>query len=378
MNVAVLGAGYAGATCARLLDEAEGVDVTWISQDDRHVLVHEAHRAIRDPSLEGVLSVPVEEIATSRFVEATVEGVDFNEKRVETTEGDVGYDVVVVAIGQRTADYGINGVRKHGLTLKSIGDAVRIRSSAKDIIRQSGGDAVVGGAGLTGVQVAGELVEFLDSYPGSHLGRNDYTVTLVEAADEVLPNEDDDLRAAVKKQLRRKGVGARTGNSVSGVDSDAVHLSSGEELSYDTFVWAGGLAPHDVDTDGAPEGERDAISVDNFLRVEGYEDAFAVGDAAHVVDRAGEEAPPTAWGARQQAKLVAENVRRKADGRALREYRLRDPGTLVSVGDSVAGKVAGNVVTGRTARTLKRGAVVRHLSETAGVGEGIRSALSDL
>ena len=368
----VLGAGYAGATCAHILD-GDVDELVWISEDDFHFVVHESHRLVRDPSLEKHLVVPVEEIVSSdcEFVEATVESVSFKDHVVETEAGNVPYDYLVVAFGQRTADYGIPGVREHGLTLKSREDAYAIRDAAKRV--HDGGRVVVGGGGLSGIQVAGELAEMFEKRAESP------SVVVVEALDRVLPGADEDLRAAIERKMRKKGIVTRTSDPVVEATADELRLESGEVLAHDALVWTAGLAPHDVETYPSPEnGKRGAFAVDSKLRFKGQERVFAAGDAAYVVDAEGDEAPATAWAARQEADVVAENVVRASRGKPLKEYRVRNPGTLVSVGNATVGKVGGQVLEGVPARVLKRGAAARHITQTAGAGRGVKSALADL
>ncbi|MDZ7687111.1 MAG: FAD-dependent oxidoreductase [Halobacteriales archaeon] len=370
MRTVILGAGYAGATCAHLLDDKID-ELVWVSEDDYHFVVHEAHRLVREPSLEGTLRIPVDEIASCDFVEARVESVEFDERVVETDAGTVPYDRLVVAFGQRTADYGIDGVRQHGLTLKSLDDARAIRATAERV--PDGGRVVVAGGGLSGIQVAGELAEMFDARAKSP------SVVVVEALDRVMPEADEDLRAAIERKMRKKGIVTRTGDAVVEATTDEVHFESGETLAHDALVWTAGLAPQDVETRPPPEnGRRGAFAVEPTLRVKGHERVFAVGDAAYVVDVEGNEAPPTAWAARQQGSLVAENVVRASRAKPLKEYRMRNPGTLVSVGDATVGKVAGQVIEGVPARVLKRGAAVRHIAQTSGAERGVKSVLADL
>jgi len=375
MRTVVLGAGYAGATCAHLLDD-EIDELVWVSEDNFHFVVHEAHRLVRDPSLEKHLVVPVEEIVSSDcdFVEAKVESVRFDDRVVETDAGNVPYDYLVVAFGQRTADYGIPGVREHGLTLKSLDDAYAIRDAAERV--PDGGRVVVGGGGLSGIQVAGELAEMFEKRAKSP------SVVVVEALDRVLPGADDDLRAAIERKMRKNGIVTRTSDPVVKATADELRLESGDVLEYDALVWTAGLAPQDVDilkTRVSTEREtREALNVEPTLRVEGQERVFAAGDVAHVIDAEGDKAPATAWAARQEAQVVAGNVVRASRAKPLKEYKIRNPGTLVSVGNATVGKVGGQVIEGVPARVLKRGAAARHITQTSGTERGIRSALADL
>ncbi|MDY6780750.1 MAG: FAD-dependent oxidoreductase, partial [Halobacteria archaeon] len=285
------------------------------------------------------------------------------------------YDYLVVALGQRTADYGIPGVLDHGLTLRSLEDAYAIRNAAKRIVTKGGGRVVVGGAGLSGVQVAGELVDLFEKR-GLSLG--DYSVKLVEALEDVMPNQDPDLRAEVERLLRSKGVVTETGNPVREVTEDSVDLDTGGSVPYDLFVWTGGLTSHGFEV--RPEHERrkrDAFAVRPTLESVDHDGVFFVGDAGYTeVD--GIQVPATAWAAYDEGETAARNIVRSIEDEPLHRFELDDPGTLVSVGREAVGKVGGRVVTGKAAEQLKKGAAVRHITRVAGPRRGAESFFADL
>jgi NADH dehydrogenase len=136
-NVVVLGSGYAGAGAVKSLEShLDGrADVTWISDVDYHLVLHESHRCIRDPSVREKVTIPVEEVKSpsTTFRQATVAGVDTDERVVELEDGsDVSYDYLLVGIGSRTAFFGIDGLREHALTLKSLDDALGIHDAVSE------------------------------------------------------------------------------------------------------------------------------------------------------------------------------------------------------------------------------------------------------
>src|SRR6056297_1842993 len=135
-KVVVLGAGYAGAGAIKQLEEElTNADITWVSDNDYHLVLHEAHRVIRDPRVKDKITLPVSDIKSpgTRFVQDTVTGVDTDERTVELEGGDdVDYDYLLVGLGSKTAYYGIPGLDENSLTLKSLDDALQIHEAVAD------------------------------------------------------------------------------------------------------------------------------------------------------------------------------------------------------------------------------------------------------
>jgi len=352
MLVAVFGAGYAGLALARKLERTLPVDAELVVVDESpdHVVQHELHRVVRRPGLADDISVALTDVLDCTVRQATVIGLDADagEATIETADGSeelLEYDVGAVCLGARTAFYGLEGVREHATPLKRLDDAREIRA---DFLELDDGDrVVVGGAGLSGVQVAGELAVLGDEESV------DADVCLLEQAPEVAPSFPESFQRAVHDALLDAGVDVRTHTGVSDADGDAITLESGEELGYDQFVWTGGIQ-------GSPAMDDDRPVVRADLRL--GEATFAVGDAARVVDTDGEAVPASASAAIREADVAADNVaalvehRRNGGGGfepRLARYRFNVPGWLVSVGDDAVAKVGPTVLTGTPAMALK-------------------------
>lgn len=130
-QIVVLGSGYAGTGSVLSLEEHLDADaqITWVSDVDHHLVLHEAHRCIRDPSLRQKITFPAADIAgrQTEFLQARVEAVDQESQAVELESGEMlEYDYLVVGIGSQTAFFGIDGLEEHALTLKSLEDALSI------------------------------------------------------------------------------------------------------------------------------------------------------------------------------------------------------------------------------------------------------------
>ncbi|WP_435347505.1 NAD(P)/FAD-dependent oxidoreductase [Haloarchaeobius sp. HRN-SO-5] len=372
-KVVVLGAGYAGAGTVKDLQEQVGgsVELTWVADVDYHLVLHESHRVIRDPSVRDKITIPVGEIAdpSTEFIKDEVTGLDTEERVVELASGeDVDYDYVVVAFGSQTAYYGIPGLADNSLTLKNLDDALAIheavKDAAEDATRDDRAQVVVGGAGLSGIQSAGEIAEFRDKH------RAPMDIYLVEALEEIFPPGDAEVQGALRKRLLEKDIEILTNDPITEAEEDVIHFDEREPLDYDVFLWTGGITGHDC-MDGVDiENEHNRLNAQMDFQTSD-ERVFAVGDSA-VVDQPGERpAPPTAQAAWQAAEVVAENVVREMNGQHLKTWTHEDKGTVVSVGETaVAHDVFFSPVTtfgGFPAKTLKKGIAARWIADLTSV-----------
>ncbi len=369
MNVLVLGAGYAGVTVARRLERslADDVALTVVDESDRHLLVHELHRLVRRPGMERTITVPYGDLfSRAEFVRGRVVDVDDEAGRATLEDGSaLPYDFAAVCLGAETAYYDLPGVEAHATPLKRLRDARAIRERFLDLLAVGEGRVVVGGAGLSGVQVAGELAALAADADGAGA----VEVVLVEQAPTVAPGFPDHFSSAVRSALAEQGVDVRTGTAVTGVTADEVELADGS-LGYDQLVWTGGIRGPAALGDERP-------TVPGTLRA--GERTFVVGDAARAVDRDGEVLPATAQAAVAQARVAARNIERlleRAGDGATFEPRLATVdfsprGWIVSVGDGAVAQVGPLVLRDRAALALKATVGVGYLSSVGAVREAV-------
>jgi len=347
MRAAVLGGGYAGVAVARRLEGSLDDDVDLLVVDDTgtHLVQHELHRVVRRPSVADDIELPITDLLDdAEVVEGHVASVDADEGVAELADGEVvDYDAGALCLGAAAAFHGLEGIREHGTPLKSIGDALEIRERFLDVC-SADGHAVVGGAGLSGVQVAGELVALADELDA------DPTVTLLEQEGQIAPRFEASFAGAVRRALEALGVDVRTGTTVDRANPDAISLADGDAVAYDQLVWTGGIRGPD-----AVGGERPVVDAD--LRVGAA--TVGAGDAVRIVDDTGEAVPASAQAAVRTAQTAATNARLLLEGGEgvfgprLERFRFESPGWLVSVGDGAVGQVGPTVVTGAAAKALK-------------------------
>jgi len=400
MRVAVLGAGYAGLTLARKLESSipTETDLVVVDESETHVVQHELHRVVRRPFVAEDISVPLTDLLDCEIRQATVTDVDA-EAGVARLDGaaDLSYDVGAVCLGAETAFYDIPGLQDHATPLKRLDHARQIRKRYLDVLAEDG-CVVVGGAGLSGIQVAGELAAMADGRDDTETaiegqpedsaadgGRQgglpddgDPEIVLLEQLDSVAPNFPENFQRAVHEQLTERGVDVRTNAGVEAVAAETLTLATGEELTYDQLVWTGGIRGP-----AALGNERPVVRSD--LRLTG--DTFVVGDAGKVVDTNGEAVPASAQAAIREARTAAKNIAALVEHRRddsggfepqLERYSFDSLGWLVSVGDGAVAHVGGTVLTGKAALALKTSVGAGYLGSVGAVENAVELVQEEL
>ncbi|RDZ61625.1 NADH dehydrogenase FAD-containing subunit [Haloferax sp. Atlit-12N] len=394
-QVVVLGSGYAGAGAVKTLEEELGHDaqLTWVAEHDYHLVLHEVHRCIRDPSVESSIAIPVDDVKadSTDFVKGRASDVNVDDRVVELEGGDtVDYDYLLVAIGSSTAFFGIEGLEEFAHQLKGLDDAREIhqdiKEAAADASRDDPAQVVIGGAGLSGIQTAAEVAEYRDT------NRAPIDIKLVEGMDEIFPGNDPELQGALRRRVEDLDIDILTGDFISKVDEETVFIGGGEdeapeELDYDVLVWTGGIT-------GQPEASDVELEQDErshrFFAEEDFQTSddrvFAVGDCALVEQGPDSVAPPTAQAAWDAADVAGENIARAIAGKPLKRWTFTDKGTVISIGhDAVAhgvkfpvvGEFPVNVFGGPLARTLKKGIAANWIADVTSPKRAL-SAWNDL
>jgi NADH dehydrogenase len=370
MRVVVFGGGYAGLVAVTRLERRLPNDAELVFVDPRptHLVKHELHRVVRRPAVGEAISVPFDSILDrARIREERIVDLDPDEGRA-IFEGDdvLSYDAGVVAIGARPAYYGLPGVEANSTPLDSVAHAKAIGEQMNGLIDRDEGTVIVGGAGLAGVQVAGELAEMANGTAVS--------VLLLEQADRVASQVSPRFSRAIDERLQAVGVQVETSQTVERATADTIELASGQELPFDRFVWTGGIAGRH-----ALGGERPQVRADLRLG----DRTFAAGDAVRVVDQDGELAAATAQAAVGMAPIAADNAKRRAVeggggfGPSYRRYRDDSSGLVVTVGDETVAQVGPSILSGPPAKALKSLVGTRYLSTAGAIEEGVSVARTE-
>ncbi len=352
-RIVVVGAGFGGLRAARALARAP-VDVTLLDRRNYHLfqpLLYQVATAGLSPE---DIARPVRAILRRqrnlRFRLAEVRHVDLSARRLETSAGAVGYDVLILAVGGATHWFGLESVERHAFGLKSIEEAVALRNHVLRMFemgvqepdpdrRRAMLTFVIAGGGPTGVESAGalsELIRLVLRKDYRELDLVEVRVVLLEASDRLLAPMPERLQRVTAEILWRKHVEVRFGAKVVEYDGERVVLQSGEMIPARTLLWAAGARAAPLAQDlGAAQGGGGRVVVRPTLQLPDHDEVFVVGDAAWLeVD--GAPLPMLAPVARQQAAQAAANALRLLRGEALRPFRYRDPGSLATIGRNAA------------------------------------------
>ncbi len=348
-----MGTGFGGLNAARALRRAP-VQVVLVDRNNYHLfqpLLYQVATAGLEPEeIARPARVILRHQKNFDFRMVDVTRVDLAAKRLETSDGPIAYDYLVLAYGGETNFFGLESMRIHGLGLKDVPDAVEIRNRVLTCFEQAMLEPdpeqrralltfIVVGGGPTGVEMAGALSELIrlvlvKDYP--RLNIKDVRILLLEATDKLLATMPERLREAAGKTLWRKYVEVRFGATVADYDGKQIRLKSGEVIPAHTVIWAAGVRAAPLSTAlGLQPGRQGRIPVEPTLQVPGHPEVFIIGDAAYR-EQDGAPLPMVAPVAIQMGKSVARNIPRLIRGQPLEPFRYRDQGTLATIGRNAA------------------------------------------
>ena len=413
-RIVIVGGGAAGLELAARLSRRRGRrrhDILLVDRNRTHIwkpLLHEVAAGALDANIDEVGYRAHCHRWGYSYVHGTLDSVDtagrtiriaplLDEDGSELIAGhDLAYDVLVLAFGSVTNDFGTPGVAEHCLFLDSRAQADRFRDKllnhclrvSRAMTHHADPDAHVRiaiiGAGATGVELAAELFNAADALGDLGLETFDaarLAVTLIEAGPRILPALPERLADAARRELEKLGVRVATGLQVSEVTAHEIVTAGGERIGAELKVWAAGVkaTPIAGALAGLELNRIGQIIVSPTLQSLSDGRVFAIGDCASCqLPGAARTVPPRAQAAHQMASSVADNIRRLLADEPLRDFVYRDKGSLVSlsrystVGNLMGGLAGGALaIEGRIARFVYTSLYRMHLIAIHGWPKGL-------
>jgi NADH dehydrogenase len=397
-NVLIAGGGFGGAHTARQLERLLP------KQSARLMLVNDVNFLLYTPFLPeaaaGTLEprhvvTPLREILKRTFLRlGAVTAHDPAARTVEirTHDGETQeqrYDQLVLALGSVSRLLPVPGL-ENAIGFKSLADAIWLRNHLVETLEAANASEdperrqelltyVFVGGGYAGLEALAELQDFaadaMDSYPRARLQGMRWI--LVEATDRVLPEIDLKLAEYAARELRGRGIDIRLGTRLESAEPDAVTLTTGERIPTRTVVWTTGVAPHPSLAElSVPLDARGRVVVDRYMRVEGMDAVWAIGDCAAVPDPSAGMArpsPPTAQHAIRQGRTVARNVAAELGVGKAEPFGYRNRGAFVNLGRYKAVARLGRLTfSGFPAWWMTR---TYHMSQIPGAARKIRAVV---
>lgn len=349
-HVVVVGAGFAGLSATSELAK-EGFRVTLIDRHPYNTFQPLLYQVATGGLNAGDVTYSLRYFAARhrrvRFRRAAVRGIDHDAREVLCDDGvRVGYDYLIVGTGITTNHFGIPGAAEYTMSMYTRAEALRVRDTifgSMEIIagmsepRTGAFSIVVVGGGATGVEMAGQLAELkTEALPATYpeLNPEQVRVVLVEMGEVLLAPFDDSLRQYARHQLEKRGVEVRLNTAISEVHPDRVDLKDGSSMPVDLVIWAAGVSGSPLLREwGLPIGRGGRIEVTEDLRVVGFENAFAIGDASLTVDN---PLPQLAQPAIQTGKFAARQIARLHRGLDTQAFTYHNKGTMATIGRGAA------------------------------------------
>ena len=362
-KIVVLGAGVAGLRIAKKLKKElrpGEADLLLVDQNDYHQLLYRLHKVCNYEYEEKDIVIPLQRLTKGiTFKKATVETITLESDAIKTENGEIPYDILIVAMGSHPAYFNIEGIRENSLTLGNYDDAKEIRHRLFDLFKKAEQEntppnIIVGGAGFTGIELAGELCDCLEKlYNQYSIQKPEKLFSIVEALPTILPGWDEKLIETGMEFLEKKKIELILNNPIVKVGEKEIILKDGTTLNPDLFIWTGGV-------EGDPacgkkfEIKSRRIIVNKTLQYFNF-DVFVAGDLACTLNQEGKPMPPNAHIAMMQADIVVNNIISMLRNKPFKHYKYEHAGEIVTFGNTYAeGEVFGIRLWGLPAKMMKQ------------------------
>lgn len=363
-HVIILGCGFGGLAAARELARSD-VRITLIDRSNHHLFQPLLYQVATAGLSAPAISAPIRHILASQAnlttIMAAVEAIDVGRRVVRLEDGsEIAYDYLVVATGSTHSYFGRDDWAAVAPGLKTLEDAFNIRSrilmAFEYAERENDPEKraawltfTVIGAGATGVEMAGTLIEIARHTLRGEFRRIDplqTRVVLLEGGERVLQAYPPDLSEKARQQLVKLGVEVSTGSRVTEIDPSGVIYTTAQgaqQLASRTVIWSAGVAASPLGKElGVALDRAGRVVVEGDLSIPGHPEVFVIGDLAAAVSE-GKPVPGVSPAAKQMGRLAAINIRKRIAGQSTATFTYQDLGSLATIGRKAAIAMVGKL-----------------------------------
>ncbi len=373
-NVVIIGGGYGGLRAVEFLAKHHDINITLVDKNPYHYLQTEAYGYIAGRFDIHDVAIDLQKwcLGFKRkvlFINKRADSIDFDNQLVLVEEKTLHYDYLVIATGAQTNFFSfIEGLKENSHGVKNLQRAHDFRQEFEDIIYkqlQSAEHAdkqeinlAIGGAGLSGVEVAAEMANVIQTYSKTIGDRaRAIKIYLIDAGETILPGMSSYIILNTQKRLEKLGVKILTSAFISNVDNSYIYFKDGKKLHYHFMIFTGGIKAGNLNN--ALECDKNRIGqfiADEELNIKGKKNVFAIGDCVEIRDSEGNMLPPTAQIAEKSAEYVAECIRKRIDLKQTEPFDAKVSGMFIALGGKYAvGEMFKYIkVKGYTAYLLKK------------------------
>ncbi len=388
-RILILGGGYGGVWAGKILEKQfrkrDDVEITLVDMKPFHTLMTELHEVAGWRTEPESVQVGFRKIFGTKRINVVLDRitkVDIEGKKAFSAKAEYPFDYIVVGVGAEPEYFGIPGVKDNSFSLWSFEDAMRLRNHVEHVFMEAAKETdpakrarmltfVVAGAGFTGIEMIGELLEYRDVMCKKYyLDKKEVRVVNIEALPSILPILEEPLRAKAEKYLQKVGCEIMLSAAIVGAEPGKVLLKSGQIVETDTFIWTCGVKGSDFA--GAlpvPMGRRNRIECDQEMKSTKYPYVYVVGDNAGLM-LDGKPMAQVVESAHFSAEAAAKNIIADIDGGERHTFKPNYHGFMVSIGGKYAVANAGGMKTsGLIAMAMKHMINMYYLFCIAGINQ---------
>jgi NADH dehydrogenase len=367
-KISILGSGYAGLFCAaNLLADYENrkkYEISIFDQNSYHQLLQQIHLVSANLKKPHDISFSIYDLMKDdvKFYNELVVGVNFETQNIFTANNKkYNFDYVIIALGSSNAFFGIKGAKEYSQSFRSLDDAIKLQKKIQNL---KDSNIVICGGGATGISLAGAL---------SETSNNNYlTITIVEAQADILPGWNPRLVQTIKKFLIKNKINLITNNPIREVYPSSVLLGDGTIIENSLPIWTAGVKGRDIQVIPLIKKTRsNRFMVNKLSQIEGYNNAFAVGDISAFPLENGQISPQLAQFAVRQAMNIAKNILRKEKGEKTVEFHYEQHGSILSLGNRCIGMINGIIISGSLCQYVEDFLIDNYIKTIKNRGRGI-------
>lgn len=353
-RVVVIGGGFGGLQLAKNLDSKQ-FQVVMVDKYNFHQFQPLFYQVATAGLDAGSISYPLRKNFQKKknfhFRMCEAQQVIPEQKVIKTTIGDIDYDYLVIATGCDTAYFGNDKLKETTFALKSTAEAILLRNkvllSLEEAVSEKNEDIkkelltfVIVGGGATGVELSGALADMRKTvlpkdYP--EIDFNMMEIHLIDGSARLLAGMSEKASSGVAKALVKRNVLIQQNAFVTSYEDGVVKVSNGNEIRSRNVFWVAGISPNGLAGMKDDTAIRGRILIDDYCRVKGYDDIFAIGDTAlQITDKTPKGHPQVAQVALQMAKALAKNLNGANKGKKEKKFVYKDRGSLATVGKNAA------------------------------------------
>lgn len=352
-NIVIVGAGYAGVTAARSLAKTfkknDDVTITLIDKNSFHTYMTELHEVaagrVEPEAIKYDLQRIFKKYPKVDLVTDKVVSIDYDKKQVVAEHQVLPFDYLLLAMGGEANDFGIPGVKEHGFTLWSIEAAEKLHDHIVDSCykamrehdeakRRALLTFTVIGAGFTGIEMVGELIDWVPILAKQFkLDPAEFSLKVVEAMPKILNMVTEKEQAKATKYLEKHGVEIILNDGVTSITEDALHLSSGRVIPTYTSMWTAGVqASTDAGSFEIEKARAGRLIANEYMEAKGKENVYVAGDLVYFEESEGRPTPQIVQAAEQTGHTAAQNIAAAITGGEKHAYKGKYDGFMVSIG----------------------------------------------